>query len=194
MEEKLYSTSWWVTALRRDFGDWLPTKRWTGLRPIVARRRGRNFVIDNGEYQQWLRSYSSIDSMLRARLAARVDGLAARPLISVIMPNYNVDPQFLRAAIDSVRRQIYPFWELCISDDASTLAGVRTLLEGAAAEDDRFRVTSRASNGHISANSNSALDLARGDYVALMDADDLLPEDALFWVAHEIALDPDVAL
>jgi len=194
MEEMRQSTSWRVTALMRDFGDWLRTKRWTGLRPIAARRRRPNFVIDNGEYQQWLRSYSLIDSMLRARLAARVDGLAARPLISVIMPSYNVDPQFLRAAIDSVRRQIYPFWELCISDDASTLAGVRTLLEAAAAEDDRIRVTFRASNGHISANSNSALDLARGDYVALMDADDLLPEDALFWVAHEIALDPNVDL
>ena len=194
MEEMRQSTSWRVTALMRDFGDWLRTKRWTGLRPVAARRRRVSFVIDDGEYQQWLRGYSSIDSMLRARLASRVDGLAARPLISVIMPSYNVDPKFLRAAIDSVRQQIYPFWELCISDDASTLAGVRALLEGAAAEDDRIRVTFRASNGHISANSNSALDLARGDYVALMDADDLLPEDALFWVAHEIALDPDVDL
>ena len=60
--------------------------------------------------------------------------------------------------------------------------------------DRTVRVTFRATNGHISANSNSALDLARGDYIALMDADDLLPKDALFWVAHEIALDPDVDL
>jgi hypothetical protein len=51
-------------------------------------------------------------------------------------------------------------------------------------------VTFRPANGHISANSNSALDLAGGDYVALLDADDVLTEDALFWVAHEIALDP----
>lgn len=194
MEEMRQSTSWRGTALMRGFGDWLRTKRWTGLRPIAARRRRASFVVDNGEYQQWLRSYSLIDSALRARLAARVDGLAARPLISVIMPNYNVDLKFLRAAIDSVRQQIYPFWQLCISDDASTLEGVRALLERAAAEDDRIRVTFRASNGHISVNSNGALDLARGDYVALMDADDLLPEDALFWVAHEIALNPDVDL
>jgi O-antigen biosynthesis protein len=194
IEDMRQSTSWRVTALMRDLGDWLRTKRWTGLPPIAARRRRVSFVIDDGEYQQWLRSYSLIDSVLRARLAARVDSLAARPVISVIMPSYNVDVKFLRAAIDSVRQQIYPFWELCISDDASTLAGVRALLERCAAEDDRIRVTFRASNGHISANSNSALDLARGDYVALMDADDLLPEDALFWVAHEIALNPDVDL
>ena len=84
-----------------------------------------------------------------------------------------------------MRRQIYPYWELCISDDASTLAGVRELIESCAAQDKRIRVTFRDKNGHISANSNTALDLAGGAYVALLDADDLLTEDALFWVAHE---------
>ena len=96
----------------------------------------------------------------------------------------------MREAIESVRNQIYPHWELCISDDASTLPGVRELIETQAAQDKRIRVTFRAANGHISANSNTALDLATGDYVALLDADDVLTEDALFWVAHEIALDP----
>jgi GT2 family glycosyltransferase len=67
---------------------------------------------------------------------------------------------------------------------------VRELIESQAAQDKRIRVTFRAENGHISANSNSALDLATGDYVALLDADDVITEDALFWVAHEIALDP----
>jgi GT2 family glycosyltransferase len=194
IEDLLLSTSWRVTALLRNFGDWLRKKQWIGPRSFASRRRRESFAIDGGEYQHWLRSYSLVDAAMRARLAAGVGRLAARPLISVIMPSYNVDPKYMRAAIDSVRRQIYPFWELCISDDASTLAGVRALLEDCAAQDDRIRVTFRASNGHISANSNSALALARGDYVALMDADDVLPEDALFWVAHEIALNPDVDL
>ena len=194
IEDLLLSTSWRVTAPLRSFGDWLRTKHWFRQRSFASRRRRESFVIDGGEYQHWLRSYSLVDLAMRARLAAGVGRLAARPLISVIMPSYNVDPKFMRAAIDSVRRQIYPFWELCISDDASTLEGVRALLEDCAAEDDRIQVTFRASNGHISANSNSALELARGDYVALMDADDVLPEDALFWVAHEIALNPDVDL
>ncbi len=110
------------------------------------------------------------------------------------MPSYNIEPRWMREAIASVRRQVYPHWELCISDDASTLAGVREVLEQAAAEDARVRVTFRAANGHISANSNSALDLATGDYLALMDADDMLTEDALFCVAREIALHPDVDL
>ena len=71
-------------------------------------------------------------------------------------------------------------------------ADVRELLDEYAHADKRIRIAFRATNGHISANSNSALDLATGDYVALLDADDVITEDALFWVAHEIALHPDV--
>ena len=190
ISELLSSTSWRITAPLRTAAVWLRQRRWLGRRPGT---RHVGFAIDTEEYQRWLSHYSGVDDAMRTRLAAQVGALASRPLISVIMPSYNIDPKWMREAIESVRRQIYPYWELCISDDASTLSGVRTLLEGYAA-DDRIRVMFRATNGHISANSNSALDLARGDYVALMDADDVLPEDALFWVAHEIALHPDVDL
>src|SRR6185295_958705 len=102
------------------------------------------------EYQRWLRSYSSVDAAMRAHLASGIGSFATRPLISVIMPSYNIDPKWLREAIESVRNQIYPHWELCISDDASTLPGVRALLESCADKDKRIRVNFRASNGHIS--------------------------------------------
>jgi GT2 family glycosyltransferase len=192
LDDMRRSTSWRSTALLRKLGGWL--RRRGAVTPGAAHRNLRSFVIDAAEYQHWLRSYSEVDAAMPERLAAYVPRLPARPLISVIMPSYNVDLTLLAAAIDSVRRQIYPHWELCISDDASTLEGTRALLEAAAAQDARIRVNFRTSNGHISANSNSALDLATGDYVALMDADDLIPEDALFWVAHEIALHPDADL
>ena len=103
-------------------------------------------------------------------------------------------PRMARPGDELVRHQIYPCWELCISDDASTLPGIRPLLERCATDDPRIRVTFRSENGHISVNSNTALTLATGHYVALMDADDLLSEDALFWVAREIAMHPDVDL
>jgi GT2 family glycosyltransferase len=189
VSDLLSSTSWRITAPLRALVDVLRERRWLRRRP-APRSRSASFEIDRDEYQRWVQSYSSVDAAMRAHLVSAVESLAARPLISVIMPSYNIDPQWMREAIESVRRQIYPHWELCISDDASTRGGVRPLLESYAAQDKRIRIAFRPANGHISANSNSALDLAGGDYVALLDADDVLTEDALFWVAHEIALDP----
>ena len=145
-------------------------------------------------YRKWIEKYAAITPQLGAAMVTDVATWPTPVLISVIMPSYNIEPKWLSAAIESVRNQIYPHWELCISDDASTLAGIRPLLERYAAQDPRIRLTFRATNGHISANSNSALALASGDYVALLDADDLLSEDALYWVAREIALHPDIDL
>src|SRR4051794_32591865 len=120
--------------------------------------------------------------------------MVAPPLISVLMPVYNPDPAFLRAAIESVRTQLYPHWELCIADDASTAPGVRETLQDCAAADGRIRVVLRAENGHISASSNSALELAGAPWLALMDHDDLLAEDALYRVAACIDTHPRARL
>jgi GT2 family glycosyltransferase len=130
----------------------------------------------------------------RAIFRKALERPVAWPLISVVMPVYQSNERFLRRAIDSVLNQIYPHWELCISDDASTMPHVRQVLEACKRNDARIRVIYRGENGHISANSNSALSLATGDYVALLDADDELPEHALFWVANEVVHHPDVDL
>ncbi|RYF79928.1 MAG: glycosyltransferase, partial [Comamonadaceae bacterium] len=83
---------------------------------------------------------------------------------------------------------------LCIADDASPSSEVKALLKSYAESDPRIKVAFRPENGHISAASNSALALATGAWIALMDHDDLLPADALFWVADCIARHPDVQL
>lgn len=97
----------------------------------------------------------------------------------------------LAAAIDSVKAQLYPHWELCIADDASSDSAVRKLLEEAAAQDARIKLIFRNTNGHIAAASNSALELAGGEYVALLDHDDLLAETALFRVVEALQGSPD---
>jgi glycosyltransferase involved in cell wall biosynthesis len=102
------------------------------------------------------------------------------------MPVYNPKPEWLVEAIESVRKQIYQYWELCIADDASTDKRIRPILEHYAVEDPRIKVVFRDKNGHISAASNSALVLTTGEWVALMDQDDLLAEHAFFWVADAI--------
>ncbi len=102
------------------------------------------------------------------------------PLISVIMPTYNTPMQYLKKAIDSVISQSYPNWELCIADDASTNKETIETLEEYEKKYKNIKVLYRATNGHISEASNSALTLARGEYIAFLDHDDTLAPNALY--------------
>jgi glycosyltransferase involved in cell wall biosynthesis len=149
---------------------------------------------DRNDYAEWILRYDTLSYELRATMRDRIDNFARNPLISVVMPTYNTKPEWLIAAIESVRKQIYPCWELCIADDASTDKSIRPILERYAREDTRIKVVLREKNGHISAASNSALALATGEWVALMDHDDLMAEHALFWVAEAINQNPDACL
>ena len=116
--------------------------------------------------------------------------LATRPLISVIVPVYNTPAPFLRRCIESVIHQSHGNWELCIADDASTDPSVRKILEAYEQADERVNVVFRNENGHISAASNSALKLATGDFVALLDHDDELAEHAFYFVVKAINDNP----
>ena len=97
----------------------------------------------------------------------------------------------MEKAIESVRNQIYPDWELCIADDASPKPHIRSVLNKYSKLDSRIKVVFREQNANISAASNSALELATGDYIALLDHDDELAIDALFENAKLINLHPD---
>ena len=149
---------------------------------------------DKYTYQKWVEAYDTLSADDIAKLRRLSASLAKRPLISVVMPVYNTELRWLRAAIESVRSQLYPDWQLCISDDASTCPGVREELRKYAEIDDRIKVFFRQDNGHISANSNSALTLAQGEYIALLDSDDILPNHALYCIAEEINAHPEADL
>jgi glycosyltransferase involved in cell wall biosynthesis len=151
-------------------------------------------TIGTQEYRRWIEKYQQLDDEKRQRMSEQQSTFRRRPLISVIMPTYNSHPAWLAEAIESVRNQIYPHWELCIADDASTDRRVVALLQSYQNRDQRIKVVFRPGNDHISAASNSALKLASGEYIALLDHDDLLPEDAFFHVVHTINQNPDAAL
>ncbi|VVM07033.1 O-antigen biosynthesis protein [Methylacidimicrobium cyclopophantes] len=146
------------------------------------------------EYLEWLDAFERLDDRDRATIRRRIEELDAFPLISVLMPVYETPEPWLRKAIDSVRFQIYPRWELCIADDASSSPHVRKVLEEYAQVDSRIHVVWRAENGHISRCSNSALALAKGTWVALLDHDDELAEEALYLVAELILRNPEIRL
>ena len=153
-----------------------------------------DMLNDREDYRRWIARNGTLTQDDRAAIRDHIARLPSRPLISVVMPVYETPAEHLRAAIASVRAQLYPHWELCIADDASTAPHVGAILAEEAAADPRIRFMRRGVNGHISAATNSALGLARGEYVALLDHDDLLAENALYEVAAEIARHPDAAV
>lgn len=138
---------------------------------------------DPTDYERWIADFERLSKSDIAAIHAHAARLEWRPFISLLMPVYNPPERWLRRAIESIREQIYDNWELCIANDASTEPTVRTVLDEIAATDTRIRVTHRESNGHISAASNSALEIARGEFTACIDQDDELPLHALYEVA-----------
>jgi glycosyltransferase involved in cell wall biosynthesis len=145
-------------------------------------------------YDRWVALFDSENSASRAALRRRLRAMRKQPLISIVLPVYNPDLKFLRAAVDSIRHQIYERWELCMADDASTHPEVGPYLEKMASSDPRIKVIFREKNGHISACSNSALELATGEWCALLDQDDAFAENALALVALEIERHPGAGL
>ncbi len=145
-------------------------------------------------YLEWLERFATPAPESREHLRHTILQLDRRPLISILLPIYNSNLEFLRRAIISVRRQIYEDWELCLADDASTNPRLRPFLEDFTRVDQRIKVIFREQNGHISACSNSALSLAGGEWCALLDQDDELTEDALAEVALEIRRTPEAAI
>lgn len=148
------------------------------------------WVGDRISYQKWIAQNEHLD--IQACMDA-IDGFAYQPLINILMPVYKSNLDYLRQAIDSVLAQIYPNWQLCISDDASNEPKLLALLQEYS-KDSRIQVVIRKENGHISQNSNSALALCQGEWTALMDHDDLLPPHSLFEVVKALQARPDAML
>src|SRR5512133_2676364 len=107
-----------------------------------------------------------------------------RPLISVVMPTYETDPRHLRDAIGSVVAQAYPDWELCIVDDGSSSGATQREIGRWVARDQRIKARRLERNSGVSAASNEAISLCRGELVAFLDHDDALTADALLHVAR----------
>ena len=177
--------------LRQLWQTWQTATVPLGLTGMVRRLRQLGTMTeDQAHYQQWVAANAPRQEALRG-MAATVNQLAYRPRISIITPVYNTESSWLRACIESVRRQAYPDWELCLCDDGSDSAGTRQVLTETET-DPRIRVVRSSENRGISAASNAALEVATGDFVAMLDHDDELTPDALYEVARALNDHPDV--
>ncbi|MHC5373317.1 glycosyltransferase [Enterococcus sp. LJL120] len=146
------------------------------------------FLSENA-YQEWIANTEDMQNRLTYE---RHTGFGLVPTISILMPVYNVERKWLEKAVQSVKNQWYPKWELCIADDASTNLETISYLEELLAEGNpKIKVVFRKENGHISEATNSALEIATGEYIALLDNDDELTPNALFEVLEFINQHPD---
>jgi GT2 family glycosyltransferase len=164
--------------------------RTAGLRDTIRQLRASRTDESRALFSAWLEIHTPTPDRL-AQMAREQADWPHRPLISVITPVYNTDPMWLHAAVESVRRQAYPNWELCLCDDASTSAATRTALDEIAVSDARIKVTRLAQNGGISVASNAALALAGGEFIVRLDHDDELAPEALFELVRLLNEHPD---
>ncbi len=151
-------------------------------------------ILNSKSYTRWIQEFDTFSEAELNKFRNSIPDFQIKPLISVIMPVYDPNPEWVAEAIESVINQVYPHWELCIADDGSKDEEIRKILSSYQQKDSRIKVTFRASNGHISAASNSALEMACGDYIALLDHDDILPLHALFRVVKTINQFPHLKL
>jgi GT2 family glycosyltransferase len=162
-----------------------------GIRGVIQRLdAGSRLREDDERYAAWRAAHARADEHL-PRVREEIDRAVTRPRISIITAVYNTDPLWLRACIESVRRQIYREWELCLADDGSTRPETQATLQ-AYEGTPGIRIVYGAGNRGIVHASNAALALASGEFVAFLDHDDEIEPDALAEVARAIAARPDL--
>lgn len=151
----------------------------------------KKFRDSNREYREWYAKQTIQKVVLEMQRDAQFEYM---PLISILVPVYNTPFEFLEQMINSVRHQTYSGWELCIANASPENKQIKNLLNNYIENDSRIKVIDVPENEGISQNTNLVLQIATGDYVGLLDHDDLLAPNALYEVVQSINKDsiPDV--
>ena len=175
-----------------------------GLKAVVNPRRTKETVkfilkrksIDaerRKNYMKWFSAQELSTSELETQTTLAKQ-LAYRPLISVLIPTYNTNPKHLRECLESVIAQTYSHWEICIADDASPNKETTDIIRDYTKKYKNINAVFSKTNNHIAVSSNTALAMAKGEFVSLLDHDDLLLPDALYETVREINAHPGTDL
>jgi GT2 family glycosyltransferase len=143
------------------------------------------------DYQQWVKLIEPLTLRRSLRQPELIASAQNEILFSFVIPTYNTPEHLLRACISALQAQSYTNLEICIADDNSTDVRVRATLSELAAADPRIKLFFRSENGHISAASNSALELASGKFIVLVDHDDVIPPYTLEVVRNYVVANPN---
>ncbi len=156
---------------------------------FIALKRGgntSNLYMNQSAYLKWWEEESSKEIVYQE--------LEYRPLISFIVPTYNVSRQLLSECLDSLLKQSYDHFEICIADDHSSNEETLDTLREYEQKYDCIHVVYRNENGMISEASNTAIGIAKGEFIALIDNDDVIEKDALYYVVEALNKNPKLDL
>jgi len=162
--------------------------------PLTSKYFDQKIALNKIDYHKWIKRNDTLSDKDRSLIRSHINYFDSNPKFSVLMPVYNTKGEYLRQAIDSVLGQLYENWELCIADDASASTEVHSILREYGKKDSRIRLSFRQENGGISACTNTALEMKTGDWIVLLDHDDLLSEHALYLLTDVINNNPDAAI
>lgn len=147
------------------------------------------------DYAKWIKLYDRLSGQDRRAIKAHIERLSDHPLISLIMPIGGATPEHvLRDAIKSVQAQLYLDWELCLAAEGSTPSAFPDFLPEIVSADPRIKWLPFDDNGNPSAALNAALSRATGAFVAILETDDQLAEQALYEIAVELNAHSDADL
>lgn len=170
----------------------------SGLRPTAAilwqvlKSTRSQEPWSNLTYSNWASQFATPTNSEIRRLKKGLKRAPLSPLISIVLPTYDSDLNYLQKAVMSVLKQSYKKWELCVVDDASSSSSLITYLTELATVDSRIKVVFRSVNGHISAASNSGIEASSGDFLTFLDHDDELATDALLTFVSELNKNNDL--
>lgn len=160
-----------------------------GFNSTISRLKLEWIERFGNRYEYWIEKNEFYDS---GEMKKNIAFMRYKPKISVIVPVYNVAEKLLVECIESVRTQSYENWELCLVDDNSSKQYIKPLLRNYMQIDNRIKCMFREKNGHISAASNDGLKISTGEYIALLDNDDLLANFAFYEVIRVLNQEPDI--
>ena len=152
---------------------------------VVLKRGGStsNLFVNQNAYIKWFNEHNISPDYKKFKY---------NPLISVIIPSYNVSRKLLSECLDSILNQSYDNFEICIADDNSSLQETIDTLHEYESRDSRIKVVYREENGMISKASNSAIGIASGEYIVLVDNDDVIEKDALYYIVEALNNDKTI--
>ena len=142
-----------------------------------------NLYVNQNEYIKW---FSQNNKTLK------YEDLKYKPLFSFIVPTYNVSKTLLSECLDSLLSQSYENFEICVVDDCSSLDETIQTLNEYKNKHSNIKVKFRTKNGHISKASNDAIKMATGEFIVLVDNDDVIEKDALYYLAKKLNEDKTI--